>query len=145
MPPVASGTLSTDFSAALQRLSAEERAAFRTLVEIFEEAVDPDEKAEAIAGITELLDLTPITFVPFESSASGPSKPTPFAEFVGKKIREHRERAGLDQTALAERCGLTQSHISRLESGKHCPNAKTRERLGKALGVDPREFEAGAD
>ncbi|MDM8008608.1 MAG: helix-turn-helix transcriptional regulator [Phycisphaerae bacterium] len=37
--------------------------------------------------------------------------------------------------ALASKSGLPQSHISRLEAGRHSPSHKTLEKLASALAV----------
>jgi transcriptional regulator with XRE-family HTH domain len=37
----------------------------------------------------------------------------------GQRLREARERAGLTQAQVAERLGLRQTHISRVEHGQH--------------------------
>jgi len=62
-------------------------------------------------------------------------------DYVSDKIRAYRKTAGLTQEELAEKSGLPQSHISRLESGKHSPSRLTLEKLGAALGVSVREFD----
>ena len=55
----------------------------------------------------------------------------------GVALRRCRLRAGLSQTVLAERSGVSQSMISRLENGK-APAAPVRSlvRLGDVLGLD---------
>ncbi len=35
----------------------------------------------------------------------------------GRKVEEHRERLGMNQKALAERVGLSPSHLNRIEKG----------------------------
>jgi len=65
-----------------------------------------------------------------------------WTDFISKKIRAEREAAGLTQQQLAEKAGLGQSHISRLENGEHSPSHLTLEKiacaLGKAVGeLDP--------
>src|SRR5690349_13401530 len=56
-----------------------------------------------------------------------------FAEF----LRSGRERAGLTQAALAEKCGLTGSYISLLESGKKpAPSDRVVKRLASVLSLD---------
>lgn len=53
--------------------------------------------------------------------------------YLGKRIRELREKKGLTQERLARTAHLPQSHISRLEVGKHSPSFKTLARLARAL------------
>lgn len=40
-------------------------------------------------------------------------------QWVGERITELRKREGLTQKELAERCGLTQNHITRIENGRY--------------------------
>ena len=58
------------------------------------------------------------------------------------RLRELRKLAFLSQRELAEKAGLTQASIARLESGKHFARPSTSRRLATALGVDPRELVA---
>jgi DNA-binding XRE family transcriptional regulator len=69
----------------------------------------------------------------------------PWAEHVGKKIRELRDRAGLTQVQLAERSGLPQSHISRLENAEHSATHLTLEKIAAALGISVGEIDPCAD
>lgn len=46
-----------------------------------------------------------------------------------------RTAAGLTQRDLAERTGLAQSQIARLESGRVCPNWQTMARIFQAVGA----------
>jgi transcriptional regulator with XRE-family HTH domain len=66
--------------------------------------------------------------------------------FSGRRLREWRERAGLTQLQLADKCGLSRFQISRweVENAKPQPPALIRltRGLGEALGrphngVDP--------
>jgi len=50
-------------------------------------------------------------------------------------LREARKRAGLTGDRLAARCGISQSKISKLETGKVLPSATDVERILSALGV----------
>jgi DNA-binding XRE family transcriptional regulator len=59
-----------------------------------------------------------------------------YKDFIGGKIEELRKNAGMTQEALAEKSGLTQSHVSRLELGQHSPSRKTLEKIALALEVD---------
>ncbi|WP_371808772.1 helix-turn-helix domain-containing protein [Adlercreutzia sp. ZJ473] len=45
-----------------------------------------------------------------------------------------RESSGLTQKELAARCGMTQSALSRLETGGSSPTVKTLQQLAKGLG-----------
>ncbi|SRR5258706_2062917 len=55
-------------------------------------------------------------------------------------LRVAREKSGLTQATLAEKCRLTGSYISLLESGKKpAPSDKVVRRLAVALGQDPEE------
>lgn len=49
-------------------------------------------------------------------------------------IVDAREQSGLTQAELARRCGMTQSALSRLETGKSSPTIKTLQQLARGLG-----------
>jgi DNA-binding XRE family transcriptional regulator len=51
------------------------------------------------------------------------------------QLRARRLELGLTQTALAERCGIPQSEISRIESGAANPTLATVMALSASLGV----------
>ena len=59
-----------------------------------------------------------------------------WSENIGARIKALREEKGMSQMELAEKCGLAQSHISRLENGTHSPSRKTVETLANALVPD---------
>ncbi len=50
-----------------------------------------------------------------------------------RPIQKAREKAKLSQSALAKRCGVTQSIISRIELGKMRAGTDLAERLAKTL------------
>lgn len=57
---------------------------------------------------------------------------------IGKGIRYARKHAGLSQEGLANRCGISSTHISDLETGKaNNPALKTIEGIAKACEVPP--------
>ena len=56
-------------------------------------------------------------------------------KLVGRNAARLRKAAGLTQEELAERCGLSQQYLSRLESGKRNPTIVTLYELATALGV----------
>lgn len=57
-------------------------------------------------------------------------------ETIGADVRGTRRRHGLSQTDLAEKSGVAQADISRLECGRSNPSVRTLERI--AAGMDTR-------
>jgi ribosome-binding protein aMBF1 (putative translation factor) len=70
-----------------------------------------------------------------DMDAAPPPRLKEWMGLVAGRIREARKGAGLTQEELAERTGLPQSHISRLERGEHSPSHLTLEKLAKGLQV----------
>jgi hypothetical protein len=68
-----------------------------------------------------------------------------WAGHVGRTIRTLREKAGLTPAQLAERAGLPQSHISRLENAEHSATNMTLGKIAKALGVSAGQIDPRAD
>ena len=57
---------------------------------------------------------------------------------VPSLVREARKRAGLTQVRLAERAGVPQSTVARIESGARTPSTDLVERLVRAAGFEIR-------
>ena len=55
---------------------------------------------------------------------------------VGSAVRAARKRAGMSQVELAERTGMTQPAIARVERGSNSPTVITLERIARALGTE---------
>lgn len=74
-----------------------------------------------------------------------PEQTTPelqkWMHFIGGRIKHCRELAELTQDQLAEKSGLPQSHISRLERGHHSPSSMTLEKIAAALGITAKELD----
>lgn len=51
-----------------------------------------------------------------------------------------REYLNLTQAEVAERAGITQAALSQLESGETKLRKATREKLAKAMGLDPKQL-----
>ena len=60
---------------------------------------------------------------------------------IAVQLIELREKHGLTQAQLAERCGVDQGDISRIERGSVSPTARTLQRIGDALDADLRLVE----
>jgi transcriptional regulator with XRE-family HTH domain len=60
---------------------------------------------------------------------------------LGALVRRLRGRQDLTQEVLARRAGITQGHLSKIESGdRQNPSATTLKRLARALGVPVTEL-----
>ena len=55
--------------------------------------------------------------------------------WVGSTIKKRRRENGLTQKELADKSGLRQPQISRLEMGVHSPSFKTLNKIANALGI----------
>ena len=62
------------------------------------------------------------------------------AQSIGTNIKTMRRALGLNQEDLAEKLGLTQANISRIEASVKGPNAETLMAIAEALGCDVREL-----
>jgi phage repressor protein C with HTH and peptisase S24 domain len=56
------------------------------------------------------------------------------------RIREFRQRAGLSMQALADLAGTSAPQINKLEKGERRLTVDWMVRIGRALGVDPKEL-----
>lgn len=54
---------------------------------------------------------------------------------IGRRIAELRKEQNLTQTQLAERCGLQQAHIARVEAGRYSVGLDTLAQIANALGM----------
>ncbi len=60
------------------------------------------------------------------------------------QVVELREKHGLTQAQLAERCGIDQGDISRIERGATSPTARTLQRIAEALDAEVRLVSRGS-
>jgi transcriptional regulator with XRE-family HTH domain len=56
---------------------------------------------------------------------------------LGKNLRAARKKLSLTQEDVAERSGLEQGEVSRIERGLRDPQVSTLEKLGAAVEVPP--------
>ena len=59
---------------------------------------------------------------------------------LGTKIKRLRVARNYTQEELADRCDLSRSFISQLESDKVSPSVETLERILRVLGTDLQHF-----
>ena len=74
----------------------------------------------------------------FEPSAAAARDAFAKAYDIAMQIVALREKAGLTQVELAERTGISQADISRIERGATSPTAKTLQRIAEALNAEVR-------
>ena len=59
---------------------------------------------------------------------------------LGKNIKKQRELAGFTQEALAEKAGISQDYLGKIEVNINKPGLKTIFKLAMALGVSPKDL-----
>jgi ribosome-binding protein aMBF1 (putative translation factor) len=150
--PTAPGDLDLDRSAMtmavallarrLRELSEADRRDVFELFGLLRDAETPAEAEEVLATLAETLTNHPATARPMPlDDAPAPAALRRWMKTIGSRVREARRRAGLTQAQLAERSGIPQPHLSRLERGEHSPSAITRKKLAAGLGLPPDAFE----
>ena len=92
----------------------------------------------------EILAQIPITVRSLEAEPL-PMAGNRWCDHIGKTVRSLREEAKLSQSVLAEKAGLTQSHISRIENAEHRPTNFTLEKIAKALGINVSQIDPCLD
>ena len=55
-------------------------------------------------------------------------------------LRYLRNRAGLTQSQLARKTGLSQSYIAKVEANERKPSANARKKIARALGIAPEKL-----
>lgn len=58
------------------------------------------------------------------------------AHEVAMRVIRYRIDNGLTQSELAERVGMRQPHVARLEAGDHEPSLATLARLSRSMGLE---------
>lgn len=64
-------------------------------------------------------------------------EPPAFRGHIGQRIRYYRERAGWNQTQLAQRAKVNQGFLSEIERGKRKPSPSSLHAISNALDVPP--------
>ena len=131
------------FRACLSSLSQEDKRDVLSLIPHLLND-DDDERQSAAEAISEILHRPKAHLMSMASLEGTEDDLENWTAFVSKRIREARESAGLTQEELSQQSGLPQSHISRLEQGKHSPTAKTLEKIATALKLPQSYFDPSA-
>lgn len=108
-------------SMAAEIATCRDQETFEGICQTIREIIFP----EIIGGVSEV-----------EPNRKRPEALTRWAQGCGAKVHTLRLERKLTQVQLAERSGLPQSHISRIETGELSASRRTLERLAEALGVD---------
>lgn len=66
--------------------------------------------------------------------------PNPLPEPFPARLTALRERAGLSQSEIARRAGISRQAYRKLEDGTSIPSMDTLVKLAEALGISPRKF-----
>lgn len=61
-------------------------------------------------------------------------------EFIGKKIKEFRKTALLTQAQLAEKTGISETHMSKIETGSNAPTVENFLKIAEVLNFSLEEF-----
>ncbi len=104
----------------------------------------PEEQESAMRAVNEILDQTSMQVVESDMTSIDGSELNSWLEFVSKRIELARKEAKLTQAELAEKTGLDQSHISRLETAKYSPTSKTLDKIADATGKSACYFDPSA-
>lgn len=131
---------------ALEALPRDSASDFCSLAKMLSEEEYPVERDAIVQTMAEILlpDLTKVSVEEVSISTEDEKKIRQKVDHwyasVGGRIKSHRGQAHLTQEQLAKKAGIPQSHISRLESGKHAPSYVTIEKIAKALGLQPGDI-----
>jgi DNA-binding XRE family transcriptional regulator len=125
------------------RLTKDDRDDLFALVKELACAATDEDRNGIRDTMVEILDGRVLTVEQADLSESGPQpeKLTKWTQWLSKKIRDARNEAGLTQEQLAEKSGLPQSHISRIENAKHSPARATIEKIAIALNRPLADFD----
>ena len=113
-----------------------DRADIFKLLNLLRKETDEDERQNIVSTIEEILSQKEYASTPLDMAEQPEDEPGKFAKFCAEKIKKIRVAAGWSQTELAEKSGIPQSYISRIESAQHTPTHKTLKKLAAAFGVD---------
>jgi len=131
----------------LRELPEDAAKDFRELATLLGQETDESERAEIAKTISEFI--FPESLRPWKPEdragdvRAARERVAGYRRQVGAAVKRQRLNLGLTQEALAQKAKLPQSHISRLEVGKHAPTFTTMQKLAKALDTTPSRLDPG--
>lgn len=61
-------------------------------------------------------------------------------EFIGKTLQEIRKRRKMTQQELAEKVGISDKHLSKIETGKNLPSLNNFLKMSEVMSFSLEEF-----
>ena len=130
----------------VSRLPAEDRQDLYDLVKGLAEASQPEEVEAIRVAMREILEQVPSGSRGISQNDEEPRHENlqKWVDFISKKVEEKRKAKGLTQMELAEKSGLPQSHISRIERARLSPSRATLEKLAAAMDMPISDLDPSA-
>ena len=126
----------------IESLPPADRDALLELLVGLGKSEEVEEKRGMVRAMEEILAQEPIIVHQMAmDDAPMPNGLKTWSEHVGKQVRELRKKASMNQSELAERAGLDQGHISRIENAEYSATRMTLEKIAGALGVSVGDLE----
>lgn len=72
------------------------------------------------------------------------SKKESISELFGRNVKKYRKAAGLTQEQLSEKLGVSQKHLSIIETGTQFASASLIGRISEELNVSPGDLFGGS-
>ncbi|MGA2498598.1 MAG: helix-turn-helix domain-containing protein [Tepidisphaeraceae bacterium] len=126
---------------ALELPDDDKKDLFELLTELPKAETAEDARA-IMRAMEEILMQEPadVSAMPLEDGPR-PARLQKYVGYISQRIRQLRKSKRWTQAQLAEKSGLPQSHISRLEKGQHSPSHMTLEKLATAFGLSVEELD----
>jgi ribosome-binding protein aMBF1 (putative translation factor) len=129
----------------IRALPKEDKSDLFELAKALFVAETKEEEESAATAMREILEQTPVNIRLLDVQDENSQGLKKWLDYVGSRIKQARESAGLTQIELSQRAGLPQSHISRLENGQHSPSFVTLEKISKALDIPISQLDPSAE
>jgi DNA-binding XRE family transcriptional regulator len=127
----------------MANLPEDDRADMAEVLQEMGQSVEEMEQGEQT--IVEIFSPKVGSVIPMVEPGQRPDAVAKWSQHVGGRVRQFRKTNDLTQSELAEKAGLPQSHISRIESGEISPSRITIEKIAKAIGRPISDFDPTED